>query len=137
MIPIQRLEEALGMETVTLLADDDRDGTADEGVLEAVLNAAEAFALHEIARGGYPRPEVSGAFLEDLIVTLAVEKLFLRRREMMPGSWAERAGRARLVLREIAEGRRAMPGLERRAGRIDAVNEDDPPVHRDDVLDEY
>lgn len=135
MIPIKRLEEALAAETVVLLSDDNRDGAPDAGVLEAALNAAEAEALHELSRAGYPPPDVDGAFLEQLIVTLAVEKLYMRRREMMPGSWAERAHHARTILRDVGDGRRSMPGIKRNP-RIDTTN-DDTPVHRDDILGEY
>lgn len=113
MMSEERLIAALGADAALALSDDDRNGTSDPGVLVQVLDDAEQEVREAVALGGYPRESELGAALEDAAVTLAIERLFHRRREMIPGVWSDRADRARTILREIAARRRTIPHLRR------------------------
>jgi hypothetical protein len=113
------LQLLLSPEVLVALADDDADGIADVGVLEEALAAStrevsQAIAgVHTVA-GAAPLPAV----LADIAQTLAIERLYERRREALPGPWSQRAARARMLLEEIARGERPVEGAARAAPRI-------------------
>ena len=131
MIPIQLMTQALDAETLAGLADDNGDGVADAGVLEAAAVAAEEEVRARLADANLAPGELP-ALLRDLIATLAVERLFERRREMLPGPWAERSARARALLRDLAEGRLALT-----ARPLVEVSDAPPPLHRRANLEPY
>lgn len=131
MIPIQLMTQALDAETLAGLADDNGDGIADAGVLEAAAQAAEEEVRARLTDANLPAGELP-ALLRDVVATLAVERLFERRREMLPGPWSERAARARTLLRELAEGR-----LPLASGPLVAAPEGPSPLHRLANLEPY
>jgi phage gp36-like protein len=98
-IPLSRLYSAIDPATLILLADDAETGIADPAILTAALEAATAEVTAHLA--GRPFTPLA----EHLAVTLAIERLFHRRRELEPAAWRERADRARRILAEIAAGR--------------------------------
>lgn len=100
--PLQ-LYALLGVETALGLTDDDGDGQPDTAVVQHAWEAAQAEVLTALEQGGAP-PVLEPALM-DIAHTLMAERLFLRRRAALPGPWAERADRARAILREIADRR--------------------------------
>ncbi len=113
MLSIQVLSDSLDPDVLAALADDDGDQSPDPQLLEYALRAAEGEAGEELLRGGYNYPENPSVFLKNLVVSLAVERLFHRRRALVPGVWSDRAAHARVVLKEIGDGRRALAGVAR------------------------
>ena len=96
MIPIARLTLALGNETILALSDDNADGLPDANVLETALTTAEDYVRETLALDAAaltPRTE-------DIILTLAIERLFERRTAPVPETWRQRASRARILLTE-------------------------------------
>jgi hypothetical protein len=130
MISTMKLFFVLDADVITALADDDGDGEPDSGVLEAALAAAEAQVRADASRGGFPAEDELPELLEDLAVTLAVERLFERRRELSPGAWSVRADRARALLAAIAAGEHPLPGARRRRAVQHAPANEQPPLQR-------
>ena len=130
MVPMEKLQHALAIEALTALADDDGDGVHDAGVLENAIEVSQAEVLHQLANGGYPAVIESDHLLEDLVVTLAVERLYQRRREQVPPAWSERAERARRLLGDIAGGQRTLNGQPRTSPAIHASSGEESPAHR-------
>ena len=114
MISTTKLLAALAPEVANALADDDGDGIAEPGVVEAALARGETSVREALAAAGYAPGATLPEAMEDLAVVLAIEALLLRRRELLPGPWKERADRARKVLDEIVMGRRAVDGVGHR-----------------------
>ncbi len=113
------LQLLLSPDVLVALADDDGDGLADDGVIEEALAAATREVRQAVAgvfsvAGDAPLP----ALLADIAQTLAVERLYERRREALPGPWTQRAARARVLLHEVARGERPVEGAPRAAPRI-------------------
>jgi len=105
MLDIEALCRIAGEDVILALADDDRDGVADAPIIaESITGAAREVAL-EISRGGVTTDPLEREDLHGIIATLAVARLFERRRDPMPEGWVSRAARARAVLISIAEGR--------------------------------
>ncbi len=129
MISSEKLYLALAADVVVCLSDDDRDGEADTEILSRALESAETLVRNEIAQAGYSANAELTPFLEDLAVTLTIENLFHRRREVVPGVWSQRANQVRAILGEIASGKRPIDGLSRKA-RIQSTPEDQDPDHR-------
>lgn len=126
------LMKALGADVVTALADDDGDTLPDAGILEEALAAAEReVRLRLGVRADAPQLP---APVDDIVVTLAVERLYERRREALPGPWAERSERARLLLGEIVAGRHPLPGFTAEGRRVLATPRDTAPAHRSETL---
>ena len=122
--------KALGADVVTALADDDGDTLPDAGVLEEALAAAEReVRLRLGVRADGDAPQLP-APVDDIVVTLAVERLYERRREALPGPWAERSERARLLLGEIVAGRHPLPGFTSAGRRVLATPRDSAPAQR-------
>jgi hypothetical protein len=113
------LQLLLSPEVLVALADDDADGIADAGVLEEAL-AASTREVRQAVAGvvalaiDAPLP----ALLADIAQTLAIERLYERRREALPGPWTDRAARARVLLDEIARGERPVDGAPQGAPRV-------------------
>ncbi len=132
MISTSKLYKALDGDLVIALADDDGDGSPDSGVLEAALAAAEEEVRSAVARAGYQPADALPALLEDVAVTTAIERLFERRREMLPGPWRERAERARTLLRSIGDGVVPLSEVARSTPLVSSTPDivDEPPLHR-------
>lgn len=133
MMSEQRLIAALGQDVALALSDDDRNGTSDPGLLGQLLDEAEQEVREAVALGGYARESELGAALEDAVITLAIERLFHRRRELIPGVWSDRADRARTILREIVARRRTIPHLRRSDSAVSSPPEE-PALHRRHAL---
>lgn len=119
------LQRALSPDVLIELTDDNGDGVADAEVLAEALSAAEAEVRHAVAGttrlDGVSLPPL----LRDIVRTLAIERLYERRREMLPGPWRERADRARLLLEEVRAGRRFANDLRPRRPAVAATRSSD------------
>jgi phage gp36-like protein len=133
MIPTSKLTAALSADDVVALADDNGDLAADAGVLEAALQAAENEVRHHLHRGGFAADAPLTPLLEDFVVTIAVARLFERRREVLADSWKERLRDTRGMLRAIGAGE-PIADVPRVGERIIAAPDDQPPCHRSDTL---
>lgn len=127
MITTERLAEVLSADVLVALADDDRDGEADPGVVEAALMASETTVRAAIDAGEYGQPELLPAPLEDAVLTLAVQRLFERKRELQAPVWDERAARVRALLRDVSDGVWRGGGLTRLRGRHLGNGDPDAP----------
>ncbi|MCB2154886.1 DUF1320 domain-containing protein [bacterium] len=111
MISLNYLEAILSPEVVVGLADDDGDGQADASVIAQAAADAEGEVRQRLA-GEVSLPDSDWpAHLVGIVGTLTIERLYERRREALPGPWAERCARARTILNEIAAGRRPIEGI--------------------------
>ena len=133
MIPIAKLALALAPDILLLLADDENTGTANPNILQEALNGAEAEVRVRLAAGGWNLDPAEDDFLAELVVALAIGRLFQRRRELEPGPWVERIARALRVLAEIAAG--TFP-LGTRRSRPRVFGNTAPPRHRPDSMEE-
>lgn len=127
MIPPQRLLQVLSADVLDALSDDGGAGLPAPGVIAAALDSAEAEVRHALSSAGYT--EAMPETFVDLAVTLAVEALFHRRREMLPGEWAERAARGRRILSEVIAGRHPVAAPLRRV-----TGSTTPPSRRNPAL---
>lgn len=98
------LAERLAPETLIALADDNGDGEADSAAIQAALNDASA-AIDQALAGRYvtpvdPAPEI----LTRWCVDLAVEDLYLRKNEALPGEAASRAELTRRAMESVRDG---------------------------------
>lgn len=114
---IQGIESSLSPALLIALADDAGAGSPDPQVLASAADAAEAEVRAALAgalrlAAGAELP----ALARDIAATLAIERLFHRRRETPPDPWAGRAERARALLREAASGRLRLDGAPPRKG---------------------
>lgn len=122
MIPLQKLLNALSADVLEALAADGQAGPPAPDVMAAALAAAEEEVRHALSSAGHGG-DLPPHFA-DLAVTLAIEALFHRRREMLPAEWAERAARGRRILAEVVAGRHpVVPPLHRVTGTTT------PPPH--------
>ena len=124
------LQTLLSPDVLLALCDDDDDGTPDAGVLEEALGGAAREVRHAVAgvvtiAVDAPLPPL----LADIARTLAVERLYERRRETLPGPWRERSARARVLLAEVAAGRRAVEGAPTPGRRVTSTVDVDQRVH--------
>jgi phage gp36-like protein len=131
-IQVEKLVLALGTELLAALADDNRDGLYDQGVLEEALATAEETVREELRRGGYTPPADLPLYYQDLAVRIAAESLLRRRRSPVPDAWRDSAESARRILSDIGSGRRNATGMTR-SRRIDATPQDEP-THTQDNL---
>ena len=121
MISLDLLEAILSPEVIAGLADDDGDGEPDAAVIAEASAAAEAEVRQRLAGAvtlpgsGWPKHLIS------IAATFAIERLYERRREAMPGPWRERAERARVILNEVAAGRRPIEGLATSARAVEST----------------
>ncbi|MDK2972293.1 MAG: Bacteriophage Mu, Gp36 [Candidatus Sumerlaeota bacterium] len=114
MLGLTELQKELAPGVLAGLADDNGDGAADAEVIAAIAAAAERDVRLRVAGTlSLPAGELPPA-LRDIALTFAVERLYERRHEVLPGDWTARAQRARLLLAEIADGLRPVEGATRR-----------------------
>jgi len=99
MLTLSDLQHALSPDVLAGLADDDGDGTPDAAVVQSAVDAA----VEEVRRATGEGEDLSPV-ARDIAVTLAVERLYERRREALPGPWSQRAERARRLLRDWTRG---------------------------------
>lgn len=104
MLTLSNLLAIAGADVIHALADDDRDGTADDAVIADAIASAIREVEAETSRAGVFYDD-GDPLLEDLAATLAVARLFERRREPLPPHWQDRATRARATARMIGDGR--------------------------------
>lgn len=135
MPTLLELQLALSPETLLGLTDDEGSGTPGEAVIAAASSAAIAHIAARCA-GTITWPE--GALpvaIRDIAITLTVERLYERRREVLPGPWADRAARARVLLAEIASGQRPIDGAIPLGPRVAATRGTEDRLHDSDALD--
>lgn len=137
MPTINQLTKIVSSEVITALADDNGDLVADAGVLEQALASAENEVRAIMTGAGYDTAASLTPLLDDLVLTLAVERLFERRREILPGPWRERTARARTILREIGNQRLVPPGLAAPVPRVIANTGECDQAFRREVLGDY
>ncbi|MEO8376253.1 MAG: phage protein Gp36 family protein [Candidatus Sumerlaeota bacterium] len=137
MATINQLTRIISSEVITALADDDGDLMADASVLEQALTSSENEVRAVIASAGYGTAAPLTPLLDDLILTLAVERLFERRREILPGPWRERSARARIILREIGAEHLVPPGIGTAPVRVTSNAGACEPTFRREALGEF
>jgi len=121
-----RLEEA----TLLALCDDDGDGAADAGVVSAAVAGAEA-EIHAALGGRYATPlSPAPELIRSICAALAVEALFLRRRETSSPEHGARAEAARGLLRRLARGEMILEGAAARALPASDRREEDKAMRR-------
>jgi len=124
-----RLEEP----TLTALCDDDGDGVADPGVVEAAIADADAEIDTNLATR-YAVPISSPpAVLRAVAAWLSIAALFRRRRETPSPLHAEQAEHARRILSLLARGRMSLPGIPA-AGGPDSNRSADDKAFRTESL---
>lgn len=133
------IEARLGVELLAWLADDDTDGAADDGPLTAALEDASAVIDAYLGRRYQTPVETPPSIVRRWCVDLAVEEMFLRRRQALTDEHARRAARAHEALEAIAAGNSALDGVEPLLGDFtaDCNRLDEEPVFGDDELDLY
>ncbi len=108
------LRDRLGSEFVTLLADEDGDGTGDTAILTAVLDDAAAEIDMSLAgRYTVPVTPVPQQLLR-LAVDLAVYFLFLRLRKAISPEYLTRWKQAREALDRFGRGAMDLEGAQPR-----------------------
>ncbi len=90
MTAFSDLQNALSPDVLVGLTDDDFDGIADSNVIQAAIDAATRLVRSQTGLSG----DLPSS-LQDVVITFAVERLYERRREALPGPWRDRANRAR------------------------------------------
>ena len=135
MPSLSSLQQALDPGVLVALADDNGDGLADAAVIDAALAASDAWVRHRVgathtltAGGNLP------AVLDDIILTLAIERLFERRRDVPPGVWTQRADRARRLVDDIVAGIVPLAGAPPRGVLVGATRTPDDLRQPADIL---
>lgn len=105
MLTLAELQLLAGAETVLALCDDDGDGNADAGVVEAAAAGAAAELSAQLAPVIASPNFAATPLLRDLLATRTILRLFERRRERPAAPWRERALRADAIVAEIVAGR--------------------------------
>lgn len=131
MISSAKLLSALSADVLAALSEDGDPGLPGPDVLQGALESGEREVRAMLAPHCIDESAVLHPILVDHAVTLAVEYLFHRRREMIPGHWSERAVRTRKILEEMAAGRHPVPGYTP-GRRVDGTNT--PPPRRNPIL---
>lgn len=133
------LAARLAPELLTLLADDDGDGAADAAVVNAVLADASA-EIDKALSGRYATPFAgTSEILVRWCTDLAVERLFLRKREAISKEFVEAAALTRRALTAIAQGAANLAGAEPRAIDLASDNTErgESAAFDDEELDLY
>jgi phage gp36-like protein len=133
---IDDLQQVLAPDVLTGLTDDNGDGLPDAVVLDAALGAADREVRARLAGAVLVGDAVLPAALRDVALTLAVERLFERRHEALPGDWSARAVRARVLLDEMARGLRPVAGMPR-PRTVATTRGADERATRKTVLEEF
>jgi hypothetical protein len=119
MLNALTLANLLDPETLAQLTDDADGATPIEEVLNAAIESARAEAALLMGEAALP------AIGEHLAALLAIERLFLRRRDMMPADWQHRLDGARDQLTNLGDQQRR---------RVTAPPDQPAPLHRRETL---
>lgn len=96
------------------LADNDRDGMADDEVMNDAINAATE-EIDAFAREQYTQAQIASSSLVGRWATkMAAAELCLQRGNPVPESWAAEVERIRDNLEKIRGGKYDLPGVPRR-----------------------
>jgi hypothetical protein len=96
MSSVETLHALLGRDLLAALSNDDGEEDVDEAILQELLTRTEEEVRDLLALTSDLSP-----VLEDIVATLSIERLFLRRRGALPQEWERRAELARLALRGL------------------------------------
>ena len=99
---ISDLVSRLGAENLVALADDNHDGTADDSVIEAILQQASAMVDNYLA-ARYAVPVGITPLIVWLCVSLAVQLLYSRKREALPEGHKLQADAAKEFLTSLKD----------------------------------
>jgi phage gp36-like protein len=133
------LRDRLGPDWIAALADEDGDGAGDDSILDAAIGDASA-EIDATLSGRYATPvDPAPEILKRLCVDLAVQFLFLRRREATAPEYLQRAGEARAALRAWGEGEAELEGAEPLLKRMkcDSTTRDQEKHFGRDELDSF
>ena len=111
------LTRRLAAEHVVALADDDGDGVADAGPIEAAIADADAEIDARLAPRYRTPFDPAPAVVRSLSATLAIARLYARRREALPEDFRETLAAARRLLDDLAAGRAEIREAGRSFGR--------------------
>ena len=104
------IQNRIGADTLVLLADDNKDGTADENVVNAALLEASG-RIDAILAGRYALPLASvPCILEWVCVSLAALQLYARMREDVPREHEIMGNAAMELLSFMRSGEISLPG---------------------------
>ncbi len=119
------IENRISAETLVLLADDNRDGTADENVVDAALLQASG-RIDAILGCQYALPlESVPPMIQWACVSLAVLQLYARRREALPREHEILGKAAMEFLSFVRTGEIVLPGQAlRRLARSTTLGEE-------------
>lgn len=113
-----QLRERIGSDVLTLLSDEDADGTGDEDLIEAALEDAAA-EIDMMLSGRYETPvEPAPSVLVRIVTELAVHYLFLRARGAISPEHSQRVSDARALLAELGRGELDLDGAGARLKRL-------------------
>ena len=108
------IEARIGADVLVMLADDNDDGVADIGVIDAAISQASA-RIDAAFGGRYSVPiEPPPAVIVWVCVSLAVPILYARRREEMPPDHKSQADAAGEFLTSLASGEIVLSGVSTR-----------------------
>jgi len=111
------LKARLAEESLIALSDDDGDGEADDGVIDAAIADADAEIDARLAPRYAVLFETAPAIVRSLSAVLAIERLYLRRRETSPEDLRDAISAARNLLGRLADGTADIREPNLRAGR--------------------
>lgn len=115
------LQQSLDPLVLAALTDDNGDGQADLDIVETALADGETRVRAHLAAWLVVADGPLPALLDDIALTLAVERLFERHRDISPGVWIQRADRARRLLDDLASGALVLADAPRRGEAIEAT----------------
>lgn len=133
------LEKRLAPELLVMLADDDGDGAADGDTITAALDDAEAQIDQALAQRYVTPVDSPPAILKRWCLDLAIEALFLRKREAMTSEHVDRVALARRAMEAIATGQVGLTGAEPRLENFEteSTQRGEELVFGDDALETY
>lgn len=131
------LEARLAPDLLAWLTDDNTDGLVDESPIAQALEDASAVIDSYLGRRYGTPLDPAPSVVRCWCVDLAVEELFLRRRQAIAPKHAEAAARAYQAIESIAAGKTALDGGAPLLGDFTAECNriDDEPVFGKDELD--
>lgn len=133
------LEARLAPDLLAWLTDDDTDGLVDESPIAQAIEDASAVIDSYLGRRYMTPVESAPQVVRRWCVDLAIEELFLRRRQAITPEHAEAASRAYQALEMIATGNSSLDGIAPLLGDFTAECSrlDDEPVFGKDELELY
>jgi len=136
---IDDLTARLVAEQLAALADDDGDGAADDSVVAAAIADAQAEIDARLAPRYAVPFETAPAVARAIGATLAIERLYLRRRETPPEGFRVAIDAARMLLDRLASGEADIREDGRSFGRrvSDSTTRGAEKVFRSDDLDAF